>query len=575
MSIPPLLTVLALLVSLLPAGALGQVLEAMPEAASGRQDQAEVVVHRFLAVAAHPLAAQAGRDMLAAGGSAVDAAIAVQMVLTLVEPQSSGIGGGAFLLHWEAATGTVRAYDGRETAPAAARPDRFLNTDGAPLAFMAAVIGGRSVGVPGVLAMLELAHRTHGRLPWARLFAPAIRLADEGFALSPRLFQLLAGDGHLRDDPAARALYYQEDGTPYPVGTLLRNGALAETLRDIARDGAAAFYHGPLAERIATTVRARAGDLTAEDLAGYQARMREPVCGAFRTWTVCGMPPPSSGGIAVLQMLGMLQHFPPQPAMAVSGAHLLAEAGRLAFADRDRYVADADRVEVPVTALLAPDYLRQRAARIDPARAMAKAEPGDLPQRHGWADDAAPELPSTSHVSIVDGAGNAVAMTTSIENGFGARLMVGGFLLNNQLTDFSFRPETDGRPIANRVEPGKRPRSSMAPTLVFDAAGRLRLVAGSPGGSRIIGFVVRDILAVLDAGLTPQAAAALPHVLNRNGPTELEAGTAAETLRAPLEGLGHTVRLVEMTSGLHLIAVTPEGLRAGVDPRREGAALGE
>lgn len=571
--------VLALLAALLMTPAAhGQTADAMPEAATGRQDKAAVVARRFMVVAAHPLAAQAGRDILAAGGSAVDAAIAVQMVLNLVEPQSSGIGGGAFLLHWDAANRKARAYDGRETAPAAARPDRFLQSDGTPLEFMAAVVGGRSVGVPGVLRMLDLAHQAHGVLPWGRLFEPAIRLADEGFAVSPRLFQLLAGDAHLRDDPAARALYYRADGTPWPVGTRLRNPDLAETLRGIARDGAAAFYRGPLAERIVVAVGQAVhnpGDLSLADLAGYQARQRDPVCGAFRSWTVCGMPPPSSGGIAVLQILGMLQHLAPQSPMSVQGAHLLAEAGKLAFADRGRYVADADRVDVPVAALLAPDYLRRRAGQIDPAQAMAQAEPGDLPERHGWADDTAPELPSTSHISIVDSAGNAVAMTTSIENGFGARLMVGGFLLNNQLTDFSFRPEVDGRPVANRIEAGKRPRSSMAPTLVFDAAGRLRLVTGSPGGSRIIGFVARNIVAVLDGGMPPQAAAALPQVLNRNGPTELEAGTAAEALRAPLQALGHAVRLVEMTSGLHLIAVTADGLRAGIDPRREGAALGE
>jgi gamma-glutamyltranspeptidase/glutathione hydrolase len=572
-----LLSLLALLLPAPPTVAARDLPQ--PEAATGWQDRGEVTARRYMVVAANPLAAQAGREILSAGGGAVDAAVAVQMVLTLVEPQSSGVGGGGFLMHWDAGGRKVEAFDGRETAPAAARPDRFLNPDGSPMPFMTAVVGGHSVGVPGVVRMLELAHRQHGRLPWALLFAPAIRLAEQGFALSPRLHGLLAGETALRDTPAARALYYQADGSPKPVGTVIRNPELAESLRLIAAGGADALHRGPLAERIVATVAAaprHPGDLTLADLAGYQAKRREPVCGSFRVWTVCSMPPPSTGGIALLQILGILQTFPPQSPMTVPAAHLTAEAEKLAFADRGRYVADADFVPVPMAELLAPDYLRRRAALIDPHRAMDHAAPGDLSQRHGWADDASPELPSTSHFSIVDAQGNAAAMTTSIENGFGSRLMVGGFLLNNHLTDFSARPEVAGRPVANRLEPGKRPRSAMSPTLVFDATGRLVLVTGSPGGSRIIGFVARDILAVLDGGLSPQAAAAVPHVVNRNGPTELEQGTAAETLRAPLEALGHVVELTEMTSGLHLIAIGADGLlRAGVDPRREGAAAGQ
>lgn len=568
---------LALLTALLATpGALAQ--NAAPEAATGRTDKPAASATRYMAAAAHPLAVEAGRTILAAGGSAVDAAIAVQMVLNLVEPQSSGIGGGAFLLHWDAGQRRTQAYDGRETAPAAARVDRFLGPDGVPLPFKTAVVGGRSVGVPGVLRMLELAHRQHGRLSWAELFAPAIRLADEGFAMTPRLHGLLALETALPEQPAARAIYYQPDGKPKPVGAIVRNHEFAETLRIIARDGADAFYGGPLAERIVQAVTGAArnpGDLTLADLAGYEARERPPVCGAFRTWTVCGMPPPSSGGISVLQILGIMQHFPPFEPMSPIGAHILAEAGKLAFADRDRYIADSDVVPVPVEPLLEPDYLRARARLIDPAHAMAKAEPGDLPGRHGLADDASPELPSTSHLSIVDAAGNAVAMTTSIENAWGSTLMVGGFLLNNQLTDFSFRPTQDGRLIANRVAPGKRPRSSMAPTLVFDQAGTLRLVTGSPGGSRIIGYVARHILAVLDARLHPQAAVALPHIVNRNGPTELEKGTEAEALREKLEALGHSVSIVEMTSGLHAIVIGQNSLRGGADPRREGAVAGE
>lgn len=543
-----------------------------PEAASGWQAKAPVTASRFMVVAAHPLAAAAGREILGEGGSAVDAAIAVQMVLNLVEPQSSGIGGGAFLLHWDAQRQAVQAYDGREMAPAAARPDRFLRPDGQPLGFEDAVVGGLSVGVPGVLRLLELAHRAHGRLPWQRLFLPAIALAEQGFEVTPRLHALL---GQTKGLPAA---LLQADGSPPPVGSRMRNSDLAASFRLIAAQGADAFYHGPLAERVVAAVRTaprQPGDLTLADLATYQAVERTPLCGPFRRWTVCGMPPPSSGGIAVLQILGLLQQFPPQPPPTVEAAHLFAEAGKLAFADRDRYVADADRVPVPVAALLDPGYLKDRAVLIDRGHAMPRAEPGALRQRDGWADDAAVELPSTSHISIVDAEGNAVAMTTSIENAFGSRLMAGGFLLNNQLTDFSFRPEADGHPIANRVEPGKRPRSSMAPTMVFDETGRLMLVTGSPGGSRIIPYVAQSVLAVLDGGLPPQAAAALPHVLNRNGATELEAGTEAVELRPALEALGHEVRLAETNSGLHIILIRRDGLQAGADPRREGIALGE
>jgi gamma-glutamyltranspeptidase/glutathione hydrolase len=519
---------------------------------SGALAREPVAAREFMVSAAHPLAARAGYDILARGGSAVDAAIAVQLVLGLVEPESSGIGGGAFLRHWSEREKKLRSYDGRETAPASARADRFLDANGKPLPFMRAVLGGRSVGVPGVFRMLELAHRRHGRLPWAELFRPAIELAEQGFALSPRLHALLEAEQALREDPAARALYYGK-----ALGEPIVNREYGATLRAVAAQGASVFYEGAIAADIVSAVRSRGGDLTAADMAGYQAREREPLCGAYRVWRVCSMGPPSSGGVAVLQILGMLERTPfakapPQSAQAV---HYFSEAGRFAYADRARYLGDPDRGAVPVERLLAPAYLAKR-ARLIGERSMRRALPGDF--EHG-----------TSHFSIVEASGDAVAMTTTIESGFGSRVMVRGFLLNNELTDFDFVP---GGP--NEVGPGKRPRSSMSPTLVFDQGGRLQLVVGSPGGSLIINYVARTLVAVLDWKLDIQPAIEAPNYGSRNGPTEIERGSAYEALIPDLRARGHEVRVMEMESGLHGLERTPGGWRGGADPRREGIALG-
>ena len=502
--------------------------------------------------AAHPLAARAGYEVLERGGSAVDAAIAVQLVLGLVEPESSGIGGGAFLLHWSEREKKLRSYDGRETAPAAARPGRFLDASGKPLRFMQAVVGGRSVGVPGVFRMLELAHQQHGRLPWADLFQPAIELAEKGFPLSPRLHALLESEQALRADPAARALYYGK-----AVGEPIVNRDYGATLRIVAAQGARAFYDGAIAADIVQAVRARGGDLSAADMAAYQAREREPVCGMYRVWRVCSMAPPSSGGVAVLQILGILERTPfvKAPAQSAQALHYFSEAGRLAYADRARYLGDPDRVAVPVERLLAPAYLAAR-ARLIGERSMRRALPGDMEG-------------GTSHYSIVERNGDAVAMTTTIEAGFGSRVMVRGFLLNNELTDFDFLP---GGP--NEVGPAKRPRSSMAPTMVFDREGRLQLLVGSPGGSLIINYVARTLVAVLDWGLDIQAAIEAPNYGSRNGPSEIERGSAYERLVPQLEARGHEVRVMEMESGLHGIERTSRGWRGGADPRREGVALG-
>jgi len=527
---------------------------------------------------ANPHATRAGLDILRAGGSAVDAAIAAQLVLNLVEPQSSGIGGGAFMLHYDAASGRLDAYDGRETAPASATPEMFLDDAGQPMDFWDAVIGGRSVGVPGLLRMLALAHRQHGRLPWARLFAPAIALSEEGFAVSPRLHHLIAEDEDLKDFPEARRYFFDAEGRPLAVGAKLRNPAFAATLRRIAEGGADAFYQGAIAAEIAATVQTaprHPTDMTLADLAGYRAKARPPVCAPYRRWTVCGMPPPTSGGVAVLEILGLLERFDlsalaPESAEAV---HLIAEASRLAFADRNRYLADSDFVEVPVARLLDRGYLARRSRLIAPDKSLGVATPG-LPTQNG-AMPRQPQPPRTTHLVVVDAAGNAVSMTSSIESAFGSHLMAGGFLLNNELTDFSFEPLVDGRAVANRVAPGKRPRSSMSPTMVFDADGKLVLAIGSPGGSRIIGYVVKTIIAVLDWGLDVQAAIALPNFVNRNGPTDLEADTPLTALAPALAARGEAVRIVPMVSGLHGIAVTPGGLEGGADPRREGVALGD
>ncbi|HXV26095.1 MAG TPA: gamma-glutamyltransferase [Alphaproteobacteria bacterium] len=550
-----------------------------PEGPGGGGTKAEAAASRHMIVAANPLAAEAGRAILRQGGSAVDAAIAAQLVLNLVEPQSSGIGGGGFLLHFEGASGRIEAYDGRETAPAAAEPGLFLDASGAPLPFLDAAASGLSVGVPGLLRLLERAHERHGRMAWERLFEPAIELAEEGFALSPRLHALLAEEERLQRDPEALGLYFDAAGEPLPVGTLIRNPMLAETFRAIATGGAEAFYSGVLAQSVVEAVSAhpeRPGRLALGDLSSYRTILRDPVCGPYRVFIVCGMPPPSSGGIAVLQILALLERFPigQEAPLSPNFAHLFAEAGRLAFADRGRYLADPDHVEVPVARLLDPAYLARRSQLIRPDRSLGKAQPGDLLLSRA---DPAPRVEpiSTSHLSVVDDEGNAVALTSSIESGFGSRIEVGGFLLNNQLTDFSFEPIRDGVLVANSVAPGKRPLSSMAPTFVLDRDGSLVAVLGSPGGSAIIAYVAQAVIALGDWRMPPDEAAALPHLANRNGPTDLEKNTAAEALAPALIALGHEVRLSQMTSGLHIIRIEGGRILGGADPRREGVALGD
>ena len=559
-----------------------------PEPASGFTDKPGWTAQRHMVAAAHPLAVQAGLQVLRAGGSAVDAAIAVQMMLTLVEPQSSGIGGGLFLMHHDGTR--IQAFDGRETAPAAARPDLFVR-DGRPMAFRDALVGGRSVGTPGVLRALELAHRQHGRLPWASLFEPAIRAAAEGVPVGARLARLLADDNAaaLREDAAARAVFFDGAGRPLREGATLRNPALAETLRRIAQGGAEAFYRGEIARDIVAAVRGHArnpGVLAEADLSGYRAVERRPLCFDHRQWRICGMPPPSSGTLAIAQVMGLLAGrdlaaLPPVPAPwglepAADAVHWISEAQRLAFADRNRYVADPDFVGVDTAALLDPAYLRQR-ARLIGDKSMGRAEPGrPLGTTMALADDASPERPSTTQVAIVDGSGNALSMTSTIENGFGAQIMVGGFLLNNQLTDFSFVAEVDGAPVANRVQPGKRPRSSMAPLLVVERdSGRFEMALGSPGGSAIIAYVAKALIGVLDWRLDIQQAIALPNFAARNGPTELEQGRVSPALVQSLRQRDHTPSIVPLTSGAQGIQRRGGAWLGAADPRREGVAAGD
>lgn len=574
---------------------------AAPELGSGyRTDLSPRHAAQHMAAAANPLAAEAGREMLRQGGSAIDAAIAMQAVLTLVEPQSSGIGGGAFIMLWDG--NRVQAYDGRETAPAGATERLFLKPDGQPMAFTAAQIGGRSVGTPGVLRALELAHKKTGHLPWARLFEPAIRLSEHGFAISPRLHSLIAADRFIPQSPEMAAYFLNADGTPKATGTLLKNPALAAVFKRIAEEGPDALYQGPIADEIARKVQGHrnAGSLSEADLAGYAAKERAPLCTDYKRWKICGMPPPSSGGIAIAQILGTLQALqardprlaiaPMTPLKSASPAgleptpeavHLIAEAGRLAFADRALYVADADFVPVPVAGLVAPDYLARRAALIG-ERSLGIAQPGQPAGiQVAYAPDRSPLRISTSQVVAVDDQGGAVSMTTTVESAFGSHLMVQGFVLNNQMTDFSFIPEENGQPVANRVQPGKRPRSAMAPTLVFDRhSGELLAALGSPGGSQIIEYVSKSLVAMLDWQLDPQAAINLPNFGSRNGATELETGLFSPALKQALRDKGHALSEIEMTSGVQAIVRTRDAqgkvlLSGGADPRREGEALGD
>lgn len=549
-----------------------------PEATTGIEQKQLATAKHYMASAANPLAVKAGEQILAKGGSAVDAAIAMQLVLGLVEPQSSGIGGGLFLLHWDKQKNSLTSIDGRETAPSAAGPDLFVQ-NGQVMSWRDAFVGGKSVGVPGVIKALELAHHQHGVLPWAELFAPAIQLAEQGFAVSPRLAGLLKANWNPGlEQFGSSTEYFKTEGQWLPAGFVRKNPAYAALLQKIAKEGSKAFYQGNNAKALVAAVQQapiNAGKISLADLTGYQPKQREPLCIPYRQFKICSMAPPSSGGLAVLQMMGLLAHQPMaklQP-NSVEAIHLISQAGKLAFADRERYAADPDFVTVPMQGLLAADYLKQRATLLT-ASEGAPAQAGEPEGAEPLASGKAIEFANTSHLSVVDSKGNAVSMTTSIENAFGSGLFVNGYLLNNQLTDFSLQAKINGYWVANRVQPNKRPRSSMAPVMVFDEDGKLLYITGSPGGSRIINYVAQNLVAVLDWNMDVQQAANLPRFTHRNDGLVLEQNTNLSRLVPALLELGYQPKLADLNSGIHAIKIKKDRLEGAADPRREGIAAG-
>ena len=551
-----------------------------PEAPSGYTNKKALIAKQFMVSAANPHATQAGLLMLQQGGTAIDAAIAVQAMLTLVEPQSSGIGGGSFILHWDAKDKSLQTFDGRESAPAKATSDMFILPNGQPMRWIDAVVGGKSVGVPGTLKALYKVHQQHGKLPWSALFKPAIELAENGFKVSPRMAkQISRGMNPGITKIASSRNYFFPSGNALKAGDKLVNKPLAKILRQIGEQGIDAFYQGENAKQIVKAVNnspINPGTLSLQDLLDYEAKERPALCAPYREYKVCGMGAPSSGGFTVLQILALLNNHDihKMPKNDKQAVHLFTQASRLAYADRNRYAADNDFLPVPFKALLQPNYLARRQGLILNDKDMGKAHAGVLDGFAHLADDNAYDLPSTSHLSIVDGDGNGISMTTRIEHAFGSAIMVNGYLLNNQLTDFSRNPKSGDKWVANRIEPHKRPRSSMSPMMVFDKSGELKLVIGSPGGSRIINYVAQTIVGVLDWNLDVQQAIDLPKVTNRNDLTVLESDTSISQLEAPLKAMGHKVLIRPLNSGLHGIMIEKGQLIGGADPRREGLVLG-
>jgi gamma-glutamyltranspeptidase/glutathione hydrolase len=562
--------------------AAGQAADSIaPEVASGIQEKNLTHANKFMVASANPVASQAGYDVLKAGGSAIDALVAVQMMLGLVEPQSSGLGGGAFAVYYDATTKKLTTFDGRETAPMAATPELFQDKNGEPLSFYTAVIGGRSVGTPGTVKLMSELHERYGKLPWEELLTPAMELAQEGFIVSPRLADAIQGSAeYLSRYPRTKAYFFDLDGTPREAGSRLQNTAYYNTLRLLTTYGAEEFYTGQIAKDIVQQVNSIAdnpGVLSEQDFANYKIKERAPVCLPYKQYDICGMGPPSSGALTVGQILGITQEFD-LAKMGPSSAEawqIIGDASRLAFADRGRYMADTDYVPMP-QGLLDKNYLAERAKLITPGKALSSVEAGEPEWRHPitQADDISIEFPSTSHISIVDQEGNAVSVTTTIESGFGSTVMSHGFLLNNELTDFSFKSHENGYPIANRLEPGKRPRSSMSPTIVMKDD-KPYLVVGSPGGSRIIGYVAKTLIAHLEWDMDIQEAISLPNMLNRFGTFDLEKGTESEPLEKSLTDMGFKVSVRDLNSGVQGIVIEETGLLGGADPRREGLVLGD
>lgn len=557
--------------------------ESQPETATGQYHSAQAIGQSFMAVTANPHASRLAHDILAQGGHAVDAMIAAQFMLNLVEPQSSGIGGGSFVVYWDKKNQHLTTFDGRETAPLAVKPTLFQDNKGQPLKFIDAVVGGRSVGTPGTLKLLWLMHQRYGKLPWKTLIEPTITLAKSGFKVSPRLAELIKrSQPQLTQHPATQSYFFDTKGQPLKAGSLLKNVQFAQALQLISQQGERAFYNGALAQAIVETVHnnKNLGVLSLRDLSIYRVKERIPICVNYRTYKVCSMPPPSSGAITLGQILGILNHFD----LTRMGANnpeswrFIADATQLAFVDRDLYLADTDFVSAPITGMLSNNYLSARAAILKNTPRLQKPEPGTPPWQHAYrqhAPDESIELPSTTHMSFVDKDGNVISATSSIENGFGSTLMVGGFLLNNQLTDFSFRTHNNGRLIANAVAPGKRPRSSMTPTIVFNSKNQPILAIGSPGGSRIIPYVATTLIRLLDWDMSLESALNSPHLINRYGPYELEPELAQTPLAMQLEKQGYVLEFKELNSGIHAIAIDDGKLSGSADHRREGIALGQ
>jgi len=550
-----------------------------PEAATGYVEKQAFEAKDYMVVAANPYASWAGKNILEKGGSAIDAAVAVQSMLSLVEPQSSGIGGGAFILYWDSKNKVLHTFDGRETAPKAVNSHWFIEGN-KPMRWIDAVVGGKSVGVPGAVKALEMAQKEFGKLPWNTLFDDTIKTAEDGFKVSPRLAKLVALDYHpgLKTFPAS-STYFFPAGLPLKEGTVKKNKKLAKTLKGIAEKGSDYLLKGEVAEKIVKAVNSaeiNPGQMTLEDLASYEPVKREPVCGLYHDKRICGMAPPSSGGVNVYQILKMLEGFDLSQYApdSVEFANLYTQASALSYADREKFIADSDFTNLPFAAMINTAYLERRAESISVDKEWRRKRAGNPYADANVALGTSMELPNTSHVSIVDKEGNAVSMTTSIEFMFGSGIMVEGFLLNNQLTDFSFSPTKNRFPVPNRVEPGKRPRSAMSPTMVFDKEGNLEVVVGSPGGSRIVSYVAQTLIGVLDFGLDIQQAINLPKITNRNDYTALEKGTPIAELEAPLKALGHNVKVVDLNSGLHGIQFKSGKLIGGADPRREGIAVG-
>ena len=552
-----------------------------PEISTGINSRESITGKEFMVVSANRYASEAGYEIIEKGGNAVDASIAVQMVLNIVEPQSSGIGGGGFMLYYDANKKRISSFDGRETAPAKVTEKLFLDDKNQPLPFFDAIKGGRSVGTPGLIRMLEIAHKKYGKLEWKELFKPAISLTEKGFPLSPRLHKLLSEIKHQKSDLEIQDLYYDKSGSVLKIGTIIRSAKFADILRAIA-DDPNNFYEGKIADDIVRTVNSSKfskGLLSLEDLKNYKAYEKSPICRLYKDNKICGMTTPSSGGVTLLQIIGILDNFRIRDMQfpSVKAISILSEASRLAFADRNKYIADALFIDVPVDRMLDPSYLHKRANLIKDGVAIKEIKAGEIStdyNLYSMLDDY--ERPSTTHISIVDKQGNAVSMTSSIEYAFGSGTMVNGFLLNNQLTDFSFISEKDNMKIANRVEPNKRPRSSMSPTIILDKDDNLKMVIGSPGGSRIIGYVTQAIIAVLDWNYDIQKAVNMPHIISKSkNIIELEKNHDLDKYADELNKMGYKTVIRDQNSGLHAIYVNDNGILIGAaDPRREGYAIG-